>query len=138
MMTLEDFKKSNMCWNGNGYYTTEKEWNSNYQIAKDVEKEFFTHYDKSLMLPQKGDMIEFVNYNSFYNHALVESVDKFGLMYAKYGNIVCLETVNHSQLQVARLLIFILQTLSLLDMKTAYSGPGVVMEQVQDKEFTLQ
>lgn len=81
MMTLEDFKKSNMCWNGNGYYTTEKEWNSNYQIAKDVEKEFFTHYDKSLMLPQKGDMIEFVNYNSFYNHALVESVDKFGLMY---------------------------------------------------------
>lgn len=24
MMTLEDFKKSNMCWNGNGYYTTEK------------------------------------------------------------------------------------------------------------------
>lgn len=78
MMTLEDFKKSNMCWNGNGYYTTEKEWNSNYQIANDVEKEFFTHYDKSLMQPQKGDMIEFVNYNSFYNHALVESVDKFG------------------------------------------------------------
>lgn len=40
MMTLEDFKKSNMCWNGNGYYTTDKEWNSNYQIAKNVEKEF--------------------------------------------------------------------------------------------------
>ena len=52
MMTLEDFKKSNMCWNGNGYYTTDKEWNSNYQIAKNVEKEFFTHYDNSLMQPQ--------------------------------------------------------------------------------------
>lgn len=46
------------------------------------------------------------------------------------------QTVNHSQLPVARLLIFILQTLSLLDMKTAYSGPGVVMEQVPNKVFT--
>lgn len=81
MMTLEDFKKSNMTWNGNGYYTNEREWQSNYQIAKNVEERFFKHYDQSLMSPQKGDMIEFVNYNRIYPYANVESVDKYGMMY---------------------------------------------------------
>ena len=81
MMTLDEFKKSNMCWNGNGYYTTEQQWNSNYQIAKDVESKFYTCYDKSKMEPQKGDMIEFVNDNTLYSHALVESVDEYGMMY---------------------------------------------------------
>lgn len=81
MITLQELKDSNRAWSGNGYYSTDKDWESNYQIVKNIEEKFFTHYDKSLMQPQKGDIIEFVNYNSLYPHAQVESVDKYGMMY---------------------------------------------------------
>ena len=89
METLQEFKRANMCWNGNGYYTTDKEWDSNYQIAKNVESKFYTHYDKSDMKPQKGDIIEFVNENALYSHALVESVDKYGMMYVCENGSTC-------------------------------------------------
>nr|DAL63055.1 MAG TPA_asm: protein of unknown function (DUF4121) [Caudoviricetes sp.] len=81
MITLQELKDLNRAWNGNGYYSTDKDWESNYQIIKNIEEKFFTHYDKLLMQPQKGDIIEFVNYNSIYPHAQVESVDKYGMMY---------------------------------------------------------
>lgn len=81
MITLQEFKRINTQWEGISYQTTDKEWESNYQIAKDVENKFFTNYDESKKTPQKGDLIEFVNYNNVYSHAQVEGIDKYGLMY---------------------------------------------------------
>lgn len=81
-MDFEQFSKINAGWRGLfGAYGREKDMIRNLEIANDVASKFYNHYDMSNMKPQKGDIIEFVNYNTLYKNANVESVDRFGLMY---------------------------------------------------------
>lgn len=80
MITLNELKSMNTLFASQNY-VSEKSWENNYEIVKNVESNFFTWYDKNKATPQKGDIIEFSNGYEIFRHALVEDVDKWGNMY---------------------------------------------------------
>lgn len=83
MITYEVFKQWNRGWDGgicNRFSHFENWQEDNYQIALQVEKEFYKHYDQELMVPQRGDLLELAHYNKIYTHANVESVNKYGVI----------------------------------------------------------
>lgn len=90
-MNYEQFKNANLGWDdGSIQWYGESKMRKNYEISRNVKREFYKHYDRHATVPQKGDVIEFVNYNKLYKHAAVESVDKYGLMY------VCEQASTHT------------------------------------------
>lgn len=84
-MNYKDFQVMNMGWDSGCCRISdsyaEKQMRKNYEIYRNVKREFYRHYNRNLSVPQKGDVVEFVNNNRLYPHAAVESVDKYGLMY---------------------------------------------------------
>lgn len=84
-MNYEQFKNANLGWDGGSCRISdtwaEKYMRKNYEISRNVKREFYKHYDRHAAMPQKGDVIEFVHDNKLYKHAAVESVDKYGVMY---------------------------------------------------------
>lgn len=93
-MNYEQFKAYNIGWDSGSCRFddafSEKYIRKNWAIARDVKREFYKHYNRTMMTPQKGDVIEFVHYNKLYDHAAVESVNKFGVMY------VCEQASTHT------------------------------------------
>lgn len=93
-MNYEQFKNANLGWdNGSCYISdawSEKYMRKNYEISRNVKREFYKHYDRHATIPQKGDVIEFVHDNKLYRHAAVEGVDKYGVMY------VCEQASTHT------------------------------------------
>lgn len=79
MITLKELKSMNTLFASRNY-VSEKSWENNYEIVKNVESNFFTWYDKNQMTPQKGDIIEFSDGYTIFSNAQVESVDKYGVM----------------------------------------------------------
>lgn len=81
-MNYEQFKNANLGWNNGEYrWSGDKAMLKNYEISRNVTREFFKHYDRHATTPQKGDVIEFVNNNKLYKHSAVENVNKYGVMY---------------------------------------------------------
>lgn len=83
-MNYEQFKTLNLAWD-NSYCIAdtdyfEKKMRKNWEIVRNVKREFYKHYNRGMPSPQKGDVIEFAHYNKLYDKATVESVNKFGVM----------------------------------------------------------
>lgn len=90
-MNYEQFKNTNLGWDdGSIQWYGEKYMRKNYEISRNVKREFYKHYDRHATMPQKGDVIEFVHDNKLYKHAAVENVDKYGVMY------VCEQASTHT------------------------------------------
>lgn len=80
MIALNELKNMNAQFSAQNF-VSEKNWEKNLEIMENVERNFFTWYDKSKTTPQKGDVIEFSDGYEIFCHALVENVDDYGNMY---------------------------------------------------------
>lgn len=81
MITLQELKRINAGFSAPYYALSEENWETNLRIATNVESNFFTVYEKDKKTPQKGDVIEISNGYEVFEHALVEDVNKYGMMY---------------------------------------------------------
>lgn len=88
-MKYQDFENMNQGWD-DGICTTQlgKKWmRENFDIARNVRRKFYSHYDRTLMEPQIGDILELVSCNTYYPRAIVEKVTEHGLVrYCERGS----------------------------------------------------
>lgn len=82
MISLEEFKVLNRYFaEENKHLITPTNWERCHEIASEAENKFYSWYKKDMMVPQKADVIELSDGYKIYNHAVVEDVDRYGLMY---------------------------------------------------------
>lgn len=80
MITSKELKEMNAQFEAQNYFVSEKNWGENLAIVEHAENNFLLWYDRGKNTPQKGDVVEFSNGYEIFRHALVEDIDKFGMM----------------------------------------------------------